>query len=72
MHIRTFFRILLNNIIRDNVFVKSFSAFVNFCCELDFLNYKPLKYSKSMPLSLSDTKRNIFFQSIGGDRIDCK
>ena len=72
MHIRTFLRIMFNNIMHDNVFVKSVNAFVNFCCELDFLSYKSLKYNKEMPLSLSDTKKNIFFQSIGGDRIDCK
>jgi hypothetical protein len=72
MQIRTFLRIMFNNIIRDNVFVRTISSIVNFCCELDFMNYKRLKYSKEMPLSMEDTKKNIFFQSIGGDRIDCK
>ncbi len=72
MQVRTFFRIMFNNIIRDNVFINSIKAFVNFCCELDILNYKSLKYRKEMPLSIEDTKKNIFFQSIGGDRIDCK
>lgn len=72
MQVRTFFRIMFNNIIRDNVFINSIKAFVNFCCELDILNYKSLKYNKEMPLSMEDTKKNIFFQGIGGDRIDCK
>lgn len=72
MQTRTFLRIMLNNLIRDNVFINSVKAFVNFCCELDILNYKSLKYNKEMPLSMKDTKKNIFFQSIGGDRIDCK
>lgn len=72
MQIRTFLRIMFNNIFRDNIFARSVRAFVNFCCELDVLNYKSLKYNKSMPLSLEETKKNIFFQSIGGDRIDCK
>ena len=40
--------------------------------EFGGFNYSSLKYDKKMPLSLSDTKKNIFFQSIGGDRIDCK
>ena len=72
MQVRTFLRIMFNNIIRDNIFVNVIRAFVNFCCELDIVNNKTLKYNKDMPLSLKDTKKNIFFQSIGGDRIDCK
>ena len=72
MQIRTFFRIMFNNIIRDNVFVRVISSIVNFCCELDVMNYKSLKYTKEMPLKTEDVKKNIFFQSIGGDRIDCK
>lgn len=72
MQIRTFLRIMFNNIIRDNVFINAVKTFVNFCCELDIINYKSLKYSKELPLSMKDTKKNIFFQSIGGDRIDCK
>ena len=72
MQNRTFLRILFNNIIRDNVFVNTIKAFVNFCCEMDVVGYKKLKYNKDMPLTIQDAKRNIFFQGIGGDRIDCK
>ena len=72
MQIRTFLRIMFNNIIRDNIFIRVVNNFVNFCCELDTLNYKSLKYNKELPLSIEDTKKNIFFQSIGGDKIDCK
>lgn len=72
MQLRTFLRILLNNLLRDNALVRTIKTFVNFCCELEFVGYKSLKYNKSVPLSLKDTKRNIFFQGIGGDRIDCQ
>lgn len=72
MQFRTFFRIMFNNIIRDNVIARTIRSFVNFCCELDVMNHKYLKYSKELPLTLEDTKKNLFFQSIGGDRIDCK
>ncbi|MBO6271371.1 hypothetical protein J6O48_01175 [bacterium] len=72
MQVRTFLRILFNKIIHDNIFVNVIRSFVNFCCELDVISYKQLKYNKEMPLSLKDAKKNIFFQSIGGDRIDCK
>jgi len=63
---------MFNNILRDNVLVNTVHSFVNFCCEMDVLNNKSLKYPKNLPLTMEDTKRNIFFQSIGGDRIDCK
>ena len=72
MQVRTFLRIMFNNLFHDNVIIRSVRAFVNFCCELDIMNYKSLKYNRSMPLSLEETKKNIFFQGIGGDRIDCK
>lgn len=72
MQKRTFFRIMFNNIFRDNIFVRVIGSFVNFCCEMDILNCKSLKYNKKMPLTIQDAKKNIFFQSIGGDRIDCK
>ena len=72
MQVRTFLRIMFNNIFRNNIFARTVHSFVNFCCELDVLNYKSLKYNKEMPLTMKDAKRDIFFQSIGGDRIDCK
>ena len=72
MQVRTFLRIMFNNLFHDNVIIRSVRAFVNFCCEFDIVNNKTLKYNRSMPLTLEDTKKNIFFQSIGGDRIDCK
>ena len=72
MQVRTFLRIMFNNIFRNNIFARVIHSFVNFCCELDVLNYKSLKYNRNLPLSLEDTKKNIFFQGIGGDRIDCK
>ena len=72
MQLRTFLRILFNNIFRNNVLARTVNAFVNFCCELELMDYKLLKYNESVPLSLKDTKRNIFFQGIGGDRIDCQ
>lgn len=72
MHKRVFLRILFNNIFRNNIFARVISSFMNFCKEFEGFDYSSLKYDKKMSLSLSDTKKNIFFQSIGGDRIDCK
>ena len=72
MNKRIFLRILFNNLFRNNIIAHVISAIIKFCKEFDGINYSSLKYDKKMPLSLSDTKKNIFFQSIGGDRIDCK
>ena len=72
MHSRIFLRILFNNLFRNNIFAQVIKSLINFCKEFKGFNYSSLKYDKKMPLSLSDTKKNIFFQSIGGDRIDCK
>ncbi len=72
MHKRIFFRILFNNLFRNNIIAQVINSSVKFCKEFDGFNYSSLKYDKNMPLSLNDTKKNIFFQSIGGDRIDCK
>lgn len=72
MHKRIFLRILFNNLFRNNIFARVINSTVKFCKEFGEINYSSLKYDKNMPLSLSDTKKNIFFQSIGGDRIDCK
>lgn len=72
MHTRIFLRILFNNLFRNNIFAQAISSTVKFCKEFGGFDCDSLKYDKKMPLSLSDTKKNIFFQSIGGDRIDCK
>ena len=72
MQIRTFLRIMFNDIFHNNVVSKSISALVNFCNEYNVFGVKQLKYSQNVSLNMRDTKKNIFFQSIGGDRIDCK
>jgi len=63
---------MFNSILKDNIIVKSFVALVNFCNEYNLINNKELKYSQKMTLSMADTKKNLFFQSIAGDKIDCQ
>ena len=72
MRIRTFLRIMFNDIFHENVISKTISSLVNFCYEFNILANKPLKYDKNVSLNMLDTKRNIFFQSISGDKIDCQ
>lgn len=72
MRQRTFLRIMFNNIFHDNVISKTIINLVNFCNEFNTLGSNQLKYNNKMTLSMSDTKKNIFFQSIAGDKIDCQ
>ena len=72
MKIRTFFRIMFNDILHENVISKSIVSVMNFCNEFSIFNDKNLKYDKNMSLNMLDTKRDIFFQSITGDKIDCQ
>lgn len=72
MKIRTFLRIMFNDILRDNIISKTITSLVNFCYEFNVFGERPLKYNKNMSLNIMDTKKNIFFQSITGDKIDCQ
>ena len=72
MQSRTFIRILFNNIIYNNIFSKTFILFINFCNEFGFLKGTILKKQEKMPISIMETKSNIFFRSISGDKIDCQ
>lgn len=72
MKIRTFFRIMFNDILHENVISKSIVSVMNFCNEFNVFHNKSLKYDRNVSLNISETKRNIFFQSITGDKIDCQ
>lgn len=72
MQIRTFLRIMFNDIFHENVISKSVLALVNFCNEYNIFGGKELKYSSNVSLNMQDTKKDIFFQSITGDKIDCQ
>lgn len=72
MKIRTFLRIMFNDIFHENIISKAIQALVNFCYEFNIFGTKALKYNRNVSLNMTDTKRNIFFQSITGDKIDCQ
>jgi len=48
---RTFFRVLIDNLILNNAFCKAVISFVNFCNEQSYYNKKELKFLKKMPLN---------------------
>ncbi len=72
MKMRTFLRIMFTDILKDNIFSKIIISLVNFCYEFNIFGDKQLKNNNNLSLNTLDTKRNIFFQSITGDKIDCQ
>lgn len=69
---RTYIRTLINDIIKKNVIVNVFSKIVNFYCELLSKNPKPIKFQSNMSITKMEEKKLLFFQSVTGDKIDCK
>ena len=69
---RTYIRTLFNDIFKNNFLVKVFVKIVNFYCGLWSKNPNPIKFQSNMPINKLNEKRNLFFQSVTGDKIDCK
>jgi len=72
MLIRTYVRILFNNLFKNNFLIKICDKIVNFYCSLWSKNTNDLKFSPNMPMNKLEEKKVLFFQSITGDKIDCK
>lgn len=71
MGMRTYFRTLFNNLFKNNFLAKSFVKIVNFYCNLWSNNPKPIKFESNMSIKTIE-KKPISFQSVTGDKIDCK
>jgi len=69
---RTYIRTLFNEIFKNNFIVKIFSKIVNFYCDLWFRDPKSIKFEQNMSIKDMEGKKVLFFQSITGDKIDCK
>ena len=69
---RTYIRTLLNNIFRNSLFVNISSRIVNFYCNLWSKDTKALKFHSNMSIKDMEEKKSLFFQSVTGDKIDCK
>lgn len=69
MVIRTYIRTILNDILKKNFIVK---AFVNIYYNLRIESPRDVKFSFNLPIIKEEDKKPIFFQSVTGDKIDCK
>lgn len=72
MFIRTYVRTLLNDIFRNNIVIKLFTKIVNFYCKIWFKNTNDIKFSENMTTDMLREKKTFSFQSVTGDKIDCK
>lgn len=69
---RTYCRILFNDLFKNNFLIKIFLKIVNFYCKSEFKNTNTIKFLPNMSIEELREKRILFFQSITGDKIDCK
>jgi len=72
MRIRTYTRTIVNDIFKNNFFVKILTRLVNFYYDLWFKPTNAIKFQKNNPIDIMEKKSNLFFQSVTGDKIDCK
>lgn len=72
MFIRTYVRTLFNDIFKNNFFVKALSKIVNFCFGLGYNRPNKIKFPANMPINVFREKKVISFQSVTGDKLDCK
>lgn len=69
---RTYIRTLLNDLFRNNFLIKSVSRIVNFYCKFQTKESENIKISSNMPIDNLREKKTFSFQSVTGDKIDCK
>lgn len=72
MLVRTYTRTLFNGILKNNFFVKYLAKIVNFYCNLWFKSSNSIKFQQNMSIRELREKKILFFQSVTGDKIDCK
>lgn len=69
---RTYLRTLFNDIFKKNIFFAIITKIVNFYCNLTSPAAKTLKFQTNMSIKDIEKKRVFSFQSVTGDKIDCK
>ena len=68
---RTYLRMLIYKVFINNSFIKTLLWIVNFYYNLYKKIPSALKFKKSVSIKYTDTRKDIVFLSITGDRIDC-
>ena len=58
MQVRTFLRIMFDNLFVNNAFSKALLSLVNFCNEQAYFSKKELKFLKKLPLNKIETENS--------------
>lgn len=69
---RTYTRILFNGIFKKNIIVNIFTKIVNFYCNILLKDHSALKLEQNGPMNNLEKRNVLFFQSITGDKVDCR
>ncbi len=72
MLIRTYIRTLFNKFFVQNFIVRFLGKIVNFYCEVWFNPNKNIKFEQKLPINKMEKEHMLFFQSVTGDKVDCK
>lgn len=70
--VRTYIRTLFNDIFKNNFIAKAIIKIVNFYCSFFSKAPETIKFETNMPINKMEKKYYRFFQSVTGDKIDCK
>lgn len=69
---RTYIRTLFNDVFKNNFLAQIFIRIVNFYCNLWHKGSESIKFQSNMSINSLEEKKVLFFQSVTGDKIDCK
>lgn len=69
---RTYLRTLFNDIFKNNILITIINKIVNFYCNLLPNTPKSVKFQPNMSINDMKVKKSFSFQSVTGDKIDCK
>lgn len=72
MLVRTYIRIFFNKIFTRNFIVRVLDKIVNFYCEMWTAPAKNIKFNQNLPTNNMKEEHMLFFQSVTGDKVDCK
>jgi len=69
---RTYARTLFNDILKKNIIVTIFKKIVTFYFNIWQKEPKAIKFGQIIPMNNLEKKKALFFQSVTGDKIDCR
>lgn len=69
---RTYIRTLINDLFKNNFLIKMLFKIVNFCFKSHIKGSESIKFSANLPIEDLREKKTFSFQSVSGDKIDCK